>query len=207
MSPRWSTEERLEFERLCGDLPWRRLVTTYADWAQRNGYPQRTEGALRVMASEIGGSRVAMGQWIRLAVVQQITGLASPTVLRWVSRGLLPAHREGRPHRCRWYVHRDSLRKFAKQHPAYFAGLPASDLAVLFDPGSPLVEQFASMPRQRLIGEPRPVVCLDTGQTYESAVAAARDVHVTPSAVKLAIKKGRPTAGWSFRYIDQAEAA
>jgi hypothetical protein len=159
------------------------------------------------MADELAGSRIAEGEWLRLGLVRRLLGLGDPAVQRWVTSGSLPVHREGQPGRCRHYVHRKQLRRFALSHPRYFQGLPRVTLGCLFDPGSPLVEHFAAMKRQPLVGQPRPVICLDTGRQFRSAAAAARTIHVTPSALRLSIYKGRPTAGLCFRYIDQADSA
>ena len=203
----WSRAETDELERLAGDFPWSKVLEHFTVAARENGWLQRTDSAIRVKAEQMG-SRIACGQWIRLGVVRQILGVAPTVTNRWTSQGLLPIHIEGPGHgsRARFYVHRDSLRKFAKKHPAYFAGLPKQDLAILFDPGSPTVERFAAMPRQRLVGQPRPVRCVETGETFPSAAAASRQVFVTPSAVRAAIYKNTPAAGRHWQYLDQEAA-
>jgi len=207
---RWSQAEIEELERLVGDFPWSRVLAHFRAAASEYEWPHRTEGAIRAKAEEIAGSRIACGKWVRLSLIQQITGVTAPAAMRWVHQGLLPALLEGHSGRGTYYVNRAGLRQFAQKHPHYFSGLSVSDLAALFDLNSPLVDRFAAMPRQRLVGQPRPVRCLETGEEYPSAAAAARAIYVTPSAVRAAIYKQTPAAGKHWRYIDdqqQQEAA
>ena len=203
---RWSKAELELLEDLTGNQPWARVLRRFNTAARQNSWPHRTDAAIRVQAENLCGSRIACGEWLRLSVVQRITGVGPPAVMRWVHNGMLPVHLEGGDGRGRYYVHRSSLRKFSLRHPHYFAGLPHSDLAALFDPGSPLVERFAAMPRQLLVGQTRPVSCLETGEEYESAAAAARAIYVTSSALRAAVYKGTPTAGLHWRYLDQEAA-
>lgn len=204
MAPRWTKEEREELERLTGDLPWRKVVRTYRRWATENGYPRRTDYSIRAMAEDVAGSRIAYGTWLRLSRLMAITGVTAPTAHRWIGTGALPVHLEGGRGRGIYYVNRSALRAFAKANPKYFAGLEEEALAELFDPGSPLVEQFAAMPRKHLLGRPRPVICLDTGRHFSSAAEAAKAHYVTPAALRSSIYKGTRSAGRKFRYADAA---
>lgn len=42
---------------------------------------------------------------------------------------------------------------------------------------------------------PRPVVCLDTGETFDGNPAAARPLHVSPATISQAVRYGTPVAG------------
>lgn len=54
---------------------------------------------------------------------------------------------------------------------------------------------------------PRPVVCLDTGETFESAFQAARPLHVSPAAISQAVRYGSPVNGLHFYHGDEPKPA
>lgn len=54
---------------------------------------------------------------------------------------------------------------------------------------------------------PRPVVCLDTGETFDGNPAAARPLHVSPAAISQAVRYGTPVAGLHFYHGDEPKPA
>lgn len=202
MKPRWSQPELEQLEALVGDLPWSIARNVYREWALSHGYPHRSDGALRLKAEALAGSRISCGEWLRLGVVQRELDIAATVTNRWVRSGRLPVHREGRGDgsACRHYVRRADLRRFAKRHPRHFAGKPREVLVALLDP-CPLVDQLAAMPPAVVPGKPRPVQCLENGRIFPSTVAAARAAYVSPTAVRRAARDHVPTAGLHFAFL------
>lgn len=54
---------------------------------------------------------------------------------------------------------------------------------------------------------PRPVVCLDTGETFMGNPAAARPLHVSPAAISQAVRYGSPVNGLHFYHGDEPKPA
>lgn len=204
MAPRWTEAEVMQLGDLIGDFPWSLVVSHYNRWAQSEGYPVRTCGALRTKAESCRmGSRVATGQWLRLGTIRELLGVSYPCSARWIAKGLA-VRLEGkgtRKGRC-FYVHREALKKFAKNHPQYFAGLSRRTLTILFDPGSPLVERYSSMPRLPKHGKERPLMAIESGRVYRCAEDAAQELHTNASNIRRAIYKGTRARGYHFKYID-----
>lgn len=202
----WSAAERGQLLEWAGDLPWSEVFTRYRHWARKNGYPERTDAAMRAVCEESHASRIATGRWINTGAVRQAMNIGYPMLQRLLSTGLLEGRREGR----RWYVSRRNIRRLAQQQPELFAGRPVSDLLLLLD-NPRTAERLAARPAAWLHGRPRAVQCIETGEVFDSLSAAGRYAHASRSAVYLAASGKRETAGGKhWRYIDdqqQQEAA
>ena len=198
----WSKAERSELLEMVGNLPWSEVVTRYRHWARRNGYPARTDGAMRAICEKANASRIAVGAWVNTGAVISALGIGYPMLQRLLSSGLLKGRREGR----RWYIYRDSIRQLAQINPDLFAGRPRADLLLLLD-SQRLAEQLAEQRAQWIHGRPRQVQCVETGEVFHSMAAAGRQVHASRSAVFLAASGRRETAaGLHWRYLDQEAA-
>lgn len=53
----------------------------------------------------------------------------------------------------------------------------------------------------------RPIVCLETGETFDGNPAAARPLHVSPAAISQAVRNGLPVAGLHFYHGDEPKPA
>ena len=53
----------------------------------------------------------------------------------------------------------------------------------------------------------RPIVCLETGETFDGNPAAARPLHVSPAAISQAVRYGTPVAGLHFYQGDEPKPA
>jgi len=190
MSHRWSEAEDEQLHQLAGDIPWPKVLHAYNLWASLNGFPARTEIALRQRCETLQISRVCEGQYISTGTIRSLTGAGWRTIQRWVQQDHLTVIRSGR----KWYVPRAGLRKFARLHPAYFSRLPVANLTQLLD-DEQLAEQLTSTRQGPVPGHPRPVRCLTTGEQFPSAAAAGRRFHLTRSAIYLAISGKRAMAG------------
>lgn len=53
----------------------------------------------------------------------------------------------------------------------------------------------------------RPIVCLETGETFMGNPAAARPLHVSPAAISQAVRYGSPVNGLHFYHGDEPKPA
>lgn len=53
----------------------------------------------------------------------------------------------------------------------------------------------------------RPIVCLETGETFMGNPAAARPLHVSPNAISQAVRYGSPVNGLHFYHGDEPKPA
>ena len=53
----------------------------------------------------------------------------------------------------------------------------------------------------------RPIVCLETGETFMGNPAAARPLHVSPAAISQAVRDGTPIDGLHFYHGDEPKPA
>lgn len=53
----------------------------------------------------------------------------------------------------------------------------------------------------------RPIVCLETGETFMGNPAAARPLHVSPTAISQAVRYGSPVNGLHFYHGDEPKPA
>jgi hypothetical protein len=191
---KWSKTELQQLLGLAGDLPWPQVIERYSRWAAAAGYPARTSTAMRCACHRNRTPTGAAGEWIGAATVRQLLGIGDYQVRRWIRDGLVLHQRSGR----RVFLCTRSLSKLARRHPAAFAGRPKLALLAVLD-NERLAIKLSAMPRPVITVTP--VTCIETGQRFESAAAAARWACVSRSAVHLAVAGRRPSAGgWRFRY-------
>ena len=62
-------------------------------------------------------------------------------------------------------------------------------------------------PARRPGRQPRPVVCLETGEEYESAVAVAMEIGISQEAIRKAIRSGGLSGGYHWAYADDPALA
>ena len=53
----------------------------------------------------------------------------------------------------------------------------------------------------------RPIVCLETGETFMGNSGAARPLHVSPAAISQAVRSGTLAGGFHFYYGDEPKPA
>lgn len=190
MKIRWTSDEIEQLQEIAGDWPWPVVPSRYNSWARRQGVPERTEIALRHRCEAEGFSRVCSGEYISTGTIRALTGAGWLTIQRWINTGQLIVARSGR----KLYINRRTLKRFIRQQPDYFNGLPVSSLTQLVDDAT-LAEKLAAQPRVWVAGKRRQVRCVDTGEVFPSAAAAGRRFHLSRSAVSLAVHGKRTAAG------------
>ena len=193
----WTTVEANVLRGMLGSKPWTLVLRDFNTWAAGNGYPCRSAHALNSMAHRMALSRECVNAWMSSSTLASRLGLSSSTVRRWIRIGVLPAITEGR----KYYVSLDAFRLFAERHPGLLAGLHPSSLADLlgsFDKVRELSD-VAEKPGQ---GRKRKLLCVTTGDVFDSIGAAAVRHHVTRQALSFAIKNNRKSAGMEWRLVD-----
>lgn len=201
MSHAWTPAELLALEALAGNVPWPDAVAQYQQLAAERGWPLRNEHSLQVKCSAMGIScRARYGDWMTIYGLAELLGIGRNRVTRWVATAryrptLAPVQRAGIN-----YIRRDSLRRFARRHPAEWAGIPAERMALALEDAE-LAAQIAAM-RLHRPGDYR-VRCIDTGEVFCSQRAAAERYHVDRSSITYALARNGlvPSLGLRFERI------
>jgi hypothetical protein len=203
----WTQPETDKLLELAGDLPWPILCKRYNAWAKATGYTARNSNALTIHLNRNGGSRVPVGQWITTGAIHKILGVSKNVPAKWIRKWpeILKPVTPGSNFRGRIYIRRDYLLLFARQHPEQFGGIPIPNLLMLLE-NEPLAQSIAEAYPYRPDGiasyrrPPRPVRCVETGETFPSILAASRAVYVTKHAIWAALQRSAPSAGFHWEY-------
>lgn len=199
---RWTAEETAQILELTGDMPWALVPLHYNRWAKQNDRPRRTAASLRLRVDACGGTLTAVGSWLTTGAIARAFDLHASVPNYWTHRWpdiLQPFQPPARPNAARAgriYIRRDRLRAFARRHPEQLGGIPESALAMILEDERLAARIAAAHPQRPLTlgDQPRPVLCVETGQRFPSRTAAGRAHHISPSAIGDAIHGRRPTA-------------
>jgi len=198
-APRWSAEEVAYFLELAGEIPWPRAVARMRRKARECGWPVRTEKALLTWARKRGiACRARQTTWTTAYGAGELLGCPPKRVEAWLrvpeTRAILTPERVG----SILYIERSSWRRLARQRPQVLGGFSAAALFLLLEDRE-LAEQVA---RQHPVGNGDwRVRCVETGRIWPSCSAVARHFHVTPGAVSVAIRRGRPLAAAGLTFV------
>ena len=179
---------------MVGDLPWSVVCRSYNNWAVGKKYSRRSSRALHRRVNVAGYSIKATGIWIDVVTIAMLLGMDSETIRRWMRAGLIDYYLEGR----KYYVKRDNLRAFARNHPELFRNRKRDDLFLLLD-CEELADQLSRSPMPLRPGREEPVLCIETGRVYRSYFAAAKSHHVSRQAISNAVRFGHLSAGFHWQ--------
>jgi hypothetical protein len=203
--PRWSREESDYLESLAGDYPIREVVNRYRRRAGANGWPVRSPNAIHLKMVRMGHHvRVRAGEWVTTGGAALLLGCPGARVEAWLrsrrNREILQPMWRG-PFR---YISRTSWRRLARERPQALGGFDADRLFQLLEDRE-LAEEVANrFPRPR--GDWR-VRCVETGQVWPSAVAAAQELHVAQTTITRAMRLSRPVTVLGMRFEALREVA
>ena len=188
----WSEDEAALLDRLAGEVPWPEVVRRFQRYARRMGWPVRSDRALALRAARCGHPcRSRMGQWLTTYGAAELLGCRGDRVAAWANEqtvgAILQPVQVGRIR----YISRASWRRLAQQRPDVLGGFSADALFLLLEDRELADDVAARHPIRR--GDWR-VRCLETGQIWPSCAAAAREFHVTPGAISVAIRRRRKLA-------------
>lgn len=199
MARAWSPEEVEMLLQLCGDVPSAMLCGLYNSWASKRGYPGRTARAVALKAEKCGAKFTAVGAWVTTGGLAGILGLPASTVGGWTKRYPdLPCKRFG-VQQVR-YINRRQFCQWAMDHLRLLGGIEHSRLVMLFEDenlATRITDAYPNRPAG-LEESRRPVRSLDDGRVWPSIMAAAKEVHVSHSALCRALLERRPVAGMRF---------
>ena len=198
-APRWSAEEIAYFTEMAGDIPWPRVVARMRRKAKASGWPPRSEKALLIWARKNGiGCRARQASWTTAHGAGELLGCPPKRVEAWLrvpeTRVILTPERIGGVQ----YIERSAWRRLARERPQVLGGFSAAALFLLLEDRE-LAEQVAKA-HPIAQGDWR-VRCVETGRIWSSCCAVARHYHVTPGAVSLAIRRGRPLAAAGLTFV------
>ncbi len=188
--PRWTRPESEFLESLAESFPVREIANRYRRKAGQMKWPERSANAIHLKLVRMGHhTRVRAGEWVTSGGAAEILGCPNTRVEAWFRTRrnqeiLQPVWRGAFR-----YVSRQNWRQLARERPQALGGFDADRLFALLEDRE-LAEEVANRyPRPR--GDWR-VRCVETGQVWPSAVAAARELHVSQAAITLAMRQARP---------------
>ena len=204
---RWTTAENDYLEQMVGDVPFPVLVRRMKIAATANGWPLRTDKAICQRIRRIGQVTGARhGDWTTTGGVGDILGCPGTRVEAWLRRKCVRDLLEVRTIGQRRYIERRGWRRLARLMPRILGGFSADVLFLLLEDRELADAVAAAHPRP--IGDWR-VRCVETGQVFASAAAAAIEYHMSQAAISMAIRRGRPvpTLGLTFEALRQPSLA
>jgi hypothetical protein len=201
---RWTPPEITWLDEHAGQIPFADLVARMHRKAKREGWPVRSADAIISRLHRTGQHALCRhGEWLTLGGAAEIMGFSNARVREWIQnpriRELLEPKWVGKG----WYIHRSGWKRLAREMPRVLGGCSADQLFDLLEDRE-LAESVASRYKAAM-GDWR-VRCIENGRIYRSASAAARELHVTQSAISLAIKQRRPVRalGLTFEALRSA---
>ena len=202
--PRWTEKEIDILQFVAGDLCTSMAISYFRSWAAKNGYYKRTRSAVFQKMKRLGlFSRGNAGSFTTSCVTAEILGCSTGCITTWLANPrileiLRPVWRGGVR-----YIHRDSWRRLAREMPEVLGGFHADRLFMLLE-DRPLANAVAAQYRYRR--NDSKIRCIETGRVWQSAPAAAAELHVAKSTITLAIREKRPVSvlGLSFEALREA---
>jgi hypothetical protein len=198
---RWTEAETDYLDQMVGDVPFPVLVRRMKIAATANGWPDRSDKAISQRIRRIGQvSGARHGDWTTTGGVGEILGCPGTRVEAWLRRkcvrDLLAVRHVGK----RRYIERRGWRRLARLMPRVLGGFSADVLFLLLEDRELADAVAAAHPRP--IGDWR-VRCVETGQVFASAGAAAIEHHMSQAAISMAIRRRRPvpTLGLTFEAL------
>jgi hypothetical protein len=189
-SLRWTGAEIEFLESMTGDIPFPLLVSKFQEKAKHEGWPLRTETAIIQRVRRSGMQvRVRNGANTTARGAAELLGcpgdrvdawLRNPKILEILQPTVVGTYR---------YVSRSAWRRLAREMPRVLGGCSVYGLYALLEDRD-LAESIATKYKRRP-GDWR-VRCVETGRIYPSCIAAAKEHHVTHSAISAAIRERRP---------------
>ena len=192
--PTWTNEELYILQGCIGEVPWPMIASRYNHEVKQQGYPKRTKSAIEHKCNYLGLSRTCIGEWIKATVLSKTLKVSISTVNRWIHSGKLKARQfnAGRKGSI-FYIKRLWVRQFARENLRLFGGLDFHELYSLLD-NDLLANKITSM-RMPAVTMKTSVLCIETGQQFESLSDAAASIFISRRRISCAIKDLNQTAG------------
>jgi len=199
----WDQREIQLLKELAESMPLEILVRTFTVQNTQQGFSERSTHSIKNKLSHLGYLFEPKYKYLSTHDLAKILGVHRNMIKYWTARGLRGTKNRaiaGSPQ----YFTPENLRKFAREHMAYFGGFKRINLFFALEDEELVNEILTKYPKRYVpISQPKRVRCVETGQVYSSQTAAARAVHVTTTAVSRAIRKGHRAGGYHFVRLDQ----
>ena len=201
---KWTFEEVRQLELIGDQYPLEMTIKKYQRWAKAKNQPLRTGKSIHIKLSRLGicySKRVASGDLLSTGDVADILGFSTSRMVYVVDRNtdiLCPVW-AGR----RRYVSRANWRQLAIERPQIFSACSAKKLFILLEDRT-LAEHISRSYRFRI--RDYRIKCIESKREWKSATAAARDLFISPAALRLAIRERRsvPSLGLTFERLANA---
>lgn len=189
MKVHWLPEEAAYLEQLVGDLPWPEVLRRFRVQRTRRGWPERSDHAVALRARRCGlKMRARLGEHTTPYGAGELLGCSGERVAAWLKKPELLAILTPRMEGNRRYISREAWRRLARQRPEVLGGFGADALFLLLEDRA-LADDVAG--RYQVSRGDFRVRCVETGRIWPNASAVAREFHLTPGAVSLAIRQRR----------------
>jgi hypothetical protein len=199
--PFWGPKEIEILDSLAGDMPLHMLITTYQNTAAQYKLPKRNPYAIYQKLKHLKIKWRSTGEWITPNEVAIMMGVDWKTVKRLIDNKKLTVKRFIDAPHTQCYVSRTDLRKLARKHPEIFGGMAEVDLVQLLD-SEHCAAKIAAMalPKRK---QKKRVICIETGEVFESISAAARAAFVVRQGIQRAITHGGAANGRHYAWAPQ----
>lgn len=179
-------------------MPLEILVRTFNVQNTNQGFAERSAHSIKNKLSHLGYLYEPTYKYLSTHDLAKTLGVTKNVIKYWIARGLRGTKNravKGSPQ----YFTPENVRKFAREHMAYFGGFKRINLFFVFE-DEELVDEILNQYPKRYVPtcQPKRVRCVETGQIYRSQTAAARAVFVTTTAVSRAIRRGHRAGGYHF---------
>ena len=194
----WDQREIQLLKELAESMPLEILVRTFNIQNTGQGFKERSAHSIKNKLSHLGYLFEPTYKYLSTHDLAKALGVHKNIIKYWIARGLRGTKNRavvGSPQ----YFTPENVRKFARDHMAYFGGFKRINLFFVLE-DQELVDEILTKYPKRYVPtcQPKRVRCIETGQVYPSQTAAARAVHVTTTAVSRAIRKGHRAGGYHF---------
>ncbi len=187
---KWLPDEIEYLEKIADDVPFPLLVKRMAKQAAQHGWPVRTARAISTKLYRKGYQcRCRFGGWVTTGAVAQIFGCKNSRINRWVHQHGIRKILEPLKVGSRWYIKRSAWRRLAIEMPQALGGYSSDALFLLLEDRE-LADSVAR--NHPLRSSDYRVRCIETGQIWPSASAAARDLYISHETISKAARSRKP---------------
>ena len=194
----WATSEIQLLKELAETMPLGILVRTFNVQNTGQGFEERSTHSIKNKLNDLGYLFEPKYKYLSTHDLAKALDVHKNVIKYWIACGLRGTKNRavvGSPQ----YFTPESLRKFARDHMAYFGGFKRINLFFAFEDEELVNEILTKYPKPyEPMCQPKPVRCVETGQVFPSQTQAARAIHVTTTAVSRAIRKGHRAGGYHF---------
>jgi hypothetical protein len=193
---KWSQVELERLTTLAGQHPFKSLVRLYSRWASANGYPRRTETAIRARLMNDHGTVVPEYDGWPTKTLARMLGINRTRIQLWTRHGDLVAPMVGK----RRVIRIQALRDLAQSKPHLFAGCDPEGLGYALDDAEWAQRILAEHPVPRTVA--KAVIRVEDGRRFRTIENAAHAVGRTAGNITRALQNGGTCAGYHWRLAD-----